>query len=125
MSTVYVSVGKDDISEFDCEKLQKYEYTHFVYWYQQGSYEGSGLGAGLYADGKIDLWDLGHCSCFGPTENDAYETVDRQTFEFYLTHDNSWPGRGARERSVDDYSYERWAAVVPALVKILDGEEQK
>jgi len=43
-----------------------------VYWYEAGSYEGSGTAYAL-AKSKWFEKDLGHCSCYGPWEPEAGE----------------------------------------------------
>jgi hypothetical protein len=39
------------------------------YWYASGSYEGSGAMICRGHAGEWWSWNLGHCSCYGPTEH--------------------------------------------------------
>lgn len=43
---------------------------YIVYWYQSGSYEGSGEAVIKCGNGKFDSISLGHCSCYGPGEKE-------------------------------------------------------
>lgn len=44
--------------------------TLVVYWYEAGSYEGSGTAFALAGDQWLEK-NLGHCSCYGPWEPDG------------------------------------------------------
>lgn len=65
-------------SEYDAAKFDEYDLRAFrpdteklVYYYGTGSYCGSGQ-ALYYWHGNWYHADLGHCSCYGPTENVDY-----------------------------------------------------
>lgn len=63
-----ISVGRDELSEYDFERLEKLGFDLMVYGYEDGGYDGSGFAAFK----KGDQWfyqELGHCSCYGPLEN--------------------------------------------------------
>ncbi len=62
------NVGPDELSEWDFQDRLKEGYVWFVYYYEEGSYEGSGEAVALREDGTLDLHNLGHCSCYGPME---------------------------------------------------------
>lgn len=69
-------VGDDEFGEYEWEDVPD-GLAWFVYAYTQGSYEGSGTAAFKTADGKYGSADLGHCSCYGPTERfDITSTTD-------------------------------------------------
>ena len=55
----------------DIEALQKLDVDEAWYWYASGSYEGSGQILMRKGD-KYDIHDMGHCSCYGPTENATF-----------------------------------------------------
>jgi hypothetical protein len=57
---------KLDNSELENFKDLKADYV--VYYYEYGSYEGSGF-AVWKKDGKYGYSDLSHCSCYGPTDD--------------------------------------------------------
>jgi hypothetical protein len=40
-----------------------------AYWYEYETYEGRGSAIACFDDGLYELVDLGHCSCYGPTEH--------------------------------------------------------
>jgi hypothetical protein len=54
-------VGPDELDGFeDC--------VWVVYWYEGGSYDGSGEAIYLKEDGQLYSENLGHCSCYGPLD---------------------------------------------------------
>ncbi len=56
---------KDSYIENDFKKIEP---DLVVYSYETGSYEGSGFA--IWKKGENWFYDdLGHCSCYGPTEN--------------------------------------------------------
>lgn len=64
------SIGKDELDEWDIDKLNKADLNaeEFVYHYENYGYEGSGFA--VWFDGKEwSYQELGHCSCYGPLDN--------------------------------------------------------
>lgn len=57
------------------DRLEDSEFSHvkdvkwIVYWYENGGYDGNGQAVVLKEDGLLYVGDLGHCSCYGPTES--------------------------------------------------------
>lgn len=69
-------VGEDKFSEYDWEEVPD-GLAWFVYAYERGSYEGYGAAAFKTTDGKYGSANLGHCSCYGPTDRfDISNTTD-------------------------------------------------
>lgn len=75
----------DELAQYQIDEIAAIPGAElFVYWYEQGSYEGSG-NAILKCEGKYHLFSLSHCSCYGPTEDidenavatGGYETLDQ------------------------------------------------
>lgn len=75
----------DELAQYEIDRIAAIPGADlFAYWYEQGSYEGSG-NAILKCEGKYHLFSLGHCSCHGPTEyinentvaTGGYETLDQ------------------------------------------------
>jgi hypothetical protein len=65
------NLSKDAVKEDDhymLSELCKDEYEWVVYEYEAGDYCGSGDMVALAKDGQLHYQDLGHCSCYGPTE---------------------------------------------------------
>jgi hypothetical protein len=56
------------LTTFDIERLESLGVEKAWYWYSQGSYEGSGQLL-MLKDGLYYTHDMGHCSCYGPTDN--------------------------------------------------------
>jgi hypothetical protein len=56
------------LSEYDLKPLQEFGVSVFSYWYVDHGYEGSGKAVVYWNDGWW-TFDLGHCSCYGPTED--------------------------------------------------------
>ncbi len=78
----YVGRGYEDrdLGDYELEYVYRNNPEAFVYSYGTGFYEGSG-NALMFAGGKWRYFNLGHCSCNGPTESidcssDGYETLD-------------------------------------------------
>lgn len=46
-----------------------------LYWYESGSYEGSGTAYARTAGGRFYTLYLGHCSCYGPGEAAQWEDL--------------------------------------------------
>jgi len=74
---VYCVKGEEN--EFNCDEIRDsmpvcHEPVWAAYWYEYGDYEGDG--EMVVFDGEY-LYDacLGHCSCFGPMENDLLERL--------------------------------------------------
>jgi hypothetical protein len=83
------NVGPDELSEWDFSDRLKDGYVWFVYFYEEGSYEGSGEAVALREDGTLDLHNLGHCSCYGPME-EWPSTVAMSVEEFVRPKDSIW-----------------------------------
>ncbi|MDD5651087.1 MAG: hypothetical protein PHF86_11835 [Candidatus Nanoarchaeia archaeon] len=56
------------LNNYDIEKLNAYNITTAFYWYATAPYEGSGAMIALKDDGWY-VFNLSHCSCYGPTEH--------------------------------------------------------
>lgn len=54
-------------------------YVWLVYDYETGDYCGYGEAVALDKDGNIHIWNLGHCSCYGPFEESA-EVVSKERY---------------------------------------------
>jgi len=57
----------EELSEWELKQIPN-GVDVFIYDYSSGSYEGSG-NALFRKNGKWFLHNMGHCSCYGPTEN--------------------------------------------------------
>lgn len=56
------------------------DYVWLVTDYHDWGYEGSGEAVGLRVDGQtLDIWNLNHCSCYGPFDN-SFETITVDQF---------------------------------------------
>ena len=62
------NVGRDELSDYELENLDKEAYEYFVYNYTYLDYEGEGAAVLKDNNGKFVLVGLGHCSCYGPLE---------------------------------------------------------
>jgi hypothetical protein len=69
-----------DMDDYDIKQIG--DYSKVIYHYTYGSYEGYGELVAYTEDGKLDVIDLSHCSCYGPLERGGvYETL---TVEEYI-----------------------------------------
>lgn len=57
----------EELSENDLQNVYAINVDAIWYWYVNGGYEGSGQMLILKGE-KWALEDLGHCSCYGPTD---------------------------------------------------------
>jgi hypothetical protein len=66
-----ISVGPDELiqKEFEYKNINSSKYKWIVYFYKIGSYEGHGQLVALNKNKTIYIYDLGHCSCYGPLSN--------------------------------------------------------
>ena len=67
-----------------CFEGCKDQYEWLVYWYESGYYDGQGQAVALRKDGLLELYDLGHCSCYGPFDAfgmNASKITQEQFFE--------------------------------------------
>lgn len=74
----------DELDEkYELDELTT-DITFVVYWYEQGSYDGSGMLFGRYDNGDIAFKDLGHCSCYGPMDKgcERLEDFPKMTTEY-------------------------------------------
>ena len=82
-------VGPDELSEWDLNEVKddpRFEW--FVYWYENGYYDGSGNALALCKDGLLYYKDLSHCSCYGPMEGWATGSM-KYTVEQFFEDTNS------------------------------------
>lgn len=77
-----------------------------VYWYEVGSYCGSG--EAVYLDeNRIYYGDLGHCSCYGP-ERATYSSMTQDEALTLVEYDPNLP---KRKRDPDDYRHHEGVAL--------------
>lgn len=82
-----------EIIELNCELYDVdniVDYREGCRWviteYTSGDYEGSGQAVAMYDDDKIYIFGLGHCSCYGPTENLDPEVYPVEDFLKRMDH---------------------------------------
>jgi hypothetical protein len=75
MAKIYKVRGCDPLSTWDLKSLKRRpEVEIFVYNYQHGGYDGSGFA--LWKEGKkFGYTYLGHCSCYGPLEENDLTSI--------------------------------------------------
>lgn len=61
--------GTCPLDEYDRNNLEAMGVETAWYWYSTGSYEGCGNMVARLTDGTWAFKDLGHCSCYGPTDD--------------------------------------------------------
>lgn len=66
-SGVY-SYTSEPLSSYDVDKLESFGFQEVRYYYGVGYYEGGGF-ALLNHNGRWFKHDMGHCSCYGPTDH--------------------------------------------------------
>lgn len=80
---IYKTEKSEELSEYELKDVSALQADWFVYYYEHGSYEGTGF-AVWKKDNKYYYDDLGHCSCYGPTDGlkntggyDSLEDIDK------------------------------------------------
>lgn len=63
----YSDILTDDLEDYELDDLIKVGVEEIWFWYARGGYEGSGQML-MRGHGGFDVHDMGHCSCYGPTE---------------------------------------------------------
>jgi len=71
------NVGPDKLGDWELDRVG-HAYRWFVYRYEEGCWDGSGKAVGMKEDGTLWLFDLSHCSCYGPLDN-APDQIDEDT----------------------------------------------
>ena len=89
---VYDGYEISGLDGFDVRNLAAKEIRWAVYWYGYGSYEGSGVLLGRREKDWIVL-DLGHCSCYGPTDKEGDEWPSLEAIEAGKTRDGLYEMR--------------------------------
>lgn len=72
-------VGPDPLADYEFEFYLDQSYEWFVYSYCSSYYDGSGVAVG-YKEGDLYIYDLGHCSCYGPLENNYSDKISVERF---------------------------------------------
>jgi len=109
-----ISLGSDELGEWDLERLEKLEFDLMVYAYKNGGYDGSGFAAFK----KGEQWfyqELGHCSCNGPLENIETSSNMLVSLEQVINLATSSYGDGAElvaQYLKDEFTTEGWHALV-------------
>lgn len=83
-------VGPDELNEWDLNEVKddpRFEW--FVYWYQDGGYDGQGDALALCKeDGLLYYKDLSHCSCYGPMEGWSTGSTKYTVEQFFEDSDS-------------------------------------
>ncbi len=64
---IYKIKESDSLSEYELEYIEKLGAEWLVYYYEYGNYDGSGFAVWKVGK-KLYYHDMGHCSCYGPTD---------------------------------------------------------
>ena len=58
----------DELSDYDLDKIKQY-FKEIWHDYEDGGYDGRGNMLAIDYENRLYLFDLGHCSCDGPTND--------------------------------------------------------
>lgn len=61
-------VEYEELSPIELEEFARYGVKEIWYWYGTAPYEGSGFAVMFANDGRWAVQDIGHCSCYGPSD---------------------------------------------------------
>lgn len=99
--TILIEVNSpDSLSEYDLKDVNGSGATHAWYHYETGSFEGWGYLLGLMANKTWFVHDMGHCSCYGPTER---------------IHEASGYDTLAQIEEKNSHNAEVWAKILPLI----------
>ena len=74
-----------------------------VYWYETGSYDGSGTAYAGNSDGEYWMTTLGHCSCYGPCDDEKqWDKIDLSELKMHLIGDSQGFASKIREENLAD-----------------------
>ena len=62
----------ESLDSYEIKQLENHGVEVIFYYYEYGSYEGSGHMIAL-KEGKYAVHDMGHCSCYGPLNHFTYD----------------------------------------------------
>lgn len=83
MECEIVCLNEEIDSLHSLENFKKY-----IYHYEYAWYNGSGCAIGIQKDDDmICVYDLGHCSCYGPCDDGPNEIISKE--EFINKYENS------------------------------------
>lgn len=109
------NVGPDDCGE-DLDKELPSNTQTVIYSYEYGNYDGDGTML-VQIDNKWYLWNMGHCSCYGPL-GDYGESID---FSKEHAEDPHELVEKLTEPGVNNYQSTHDLAVGTKLKELLDG----
>lgn len=92
------NIGPDELSDYDLKELRD-DLEWLVVFYECWSYEGDGEAVG-YLDGKLYFQNLGHCSCYGPTDGGFSDVHSIEEFKESLDSVHGFIDNGAVEMKV-------------------------
>lgn len=70
-----------ELSEYEHHQLDRAGVAEAWYTYGYGSYEGGGHMIAKNTEGRWAYFDMGHCSCYGPTEDITETAFTSDTLE--------------------------------------------
>ena len=73
MSCNIINVGNEVLSFDDIKVVKDCVWLVYEYADDPDNYCGSGKAIALHRDGRLLEFNLGHCSCYGPTEHMDYK----------------------------------------------------
>jgi len=101
---IIFNVGGDELSDYELEKLGLATDDIAIYNYAQGSYDGRGYVIVKRGDGSVQYASLGHCSCYGPTDQADWSDV---SLDSILDNKDEL----GRRRIHNDYDYDIWIKI--------------
>ena len=76
--------------DWEIAELEKLGVSHVWYHYENGEYDGSGMAAVRFLDGRWMIHDMGHCSCNGawelPSEGAKRDTLAEAVAAFKVDY---------------------------------------
>ena len=104
IKAIIFNVGTDTLDEYELEKLYLKADDVVIYKYEQGAYDGNGIIVVKHGNGSVQYANLGHCSCYGPTDQVTWSDI---SLEALLDNKDDLD----RRRTPNDYDYSMWNVI--------------
>ena len=80
----------DILSESDLKNFE--DFNWIVHNYENGTYDGVGYAVAL-KDTTLYVYNLGHCSCYGPFDDGSQGFINSFSVQDFLTSEDIFVGR--------------------------------
>jgi hypothetical protein len=94
----------DELHDYDIEALEQQGYDEIIYHYTNDHWEGYGQLIGLKMENgriRFEVQELGHCSCYSPSDNGVTQVYTAKELNDMLFSDNVLDSRDLHSEIAD------------------------